>query len=196
MATVLRPKHLIILLFGLLPFSNAQAQESQLCSFVKRVLAERPGEFAKFKGALTQSVQSETTFHGTVAPDSTSKCLLNVRRQYSPKEILEPTYSCTRFDLSSEAAKALYVRYMKELGPCLSGTTVTEEFPKPDGETLTWKWKARTADYLVELEATNGIYMMTALVNRKPLTDLKMTVTVTIRDLSPPRPGAVIPTLR
>jgi hypothetical protein len=131
-----------------------------------------------------------------VAPDGTNKCLLNIRRQYSPREILAPSYSCTKFDLSTEDAKALYVRYMKELGPCLSGTTVTEEFPKADGETLTWKWKAQTADYLVELEATNGIYMMTALVNRKPLTDLKMTVTVKILDLSPARPGAVIPTLR
>lgn len=191
-----RPICIILLALGLLSSFRAEAQDPPLCAFAKRVLAERPSEFARLKGAVSPNDRSGLTFAGTAVPDGSTRCNLYVRRKAGP-EILQPSYGCTRLRLGIVEARALYVRYMTELRSCFSGATVSERFPKAADPTLTWTWRAETREYSVGLELSNGIYLMQNLIAGKPPTDhLTMSVSLTIFDRSPPRPGATIPEMR
>jgi hypothetical protein len=172
---------------------HAKGQDAPLCAFAKRVLAERPSEFAAFKGARDPNDRKEMSFTGTVAPDETTKCTLHVRRKIGPR-ILSPLYGCTKFALEPEAAKALYEQHKAELATCFEGATVGETFPDKAVEPmLTWTWEAKTADYSAELEVSNGLDLLAKMFAGKPETDLKMAVSLTITDLSPTPPGAVMP---
>jgi hypothetical protein len=108
-----------------------------------------------------------------------------------------PPNETSRTTFGIVEAKELYARNATELRSCFSGATISESFPKATDSTLTWKWKAQTVEYSAELEVSNGIYLMQNLLAGKPATDhLKMSVGLSIRDLSPPPPGATIPELR
>lgn len=173
----------------------AESQDSALCTFVKRVLADQPAEFAAFKGALAKNDQYKTMFDGTATPDAKMTCTLHVRRKVG-KNVFGPLYGCSRYDLKTKAAKALYVRYTNELKSCFPGAAIIETIPKASDETTTWQWRAKTGDFAVKLEASNGASMLAALVNGRPITDKvksAMSVSVDIEDLSATRPGASIP---
>jgi hypothetical protein len=186
------PGFISLLAFGLQASLTARAQEPPLCEFARRVLSERPSEFARFKGDPSPDDKYGMAFEGTVAPDADTQCTLHVRRKIGG-EVLEPLYACTRFELSPEEAKALYAQYKSELGACFSGATVSESSPKEGDATLTWTWNAQAAEYSAKLEATNAIYVLQSMIAGQPLTDLQMSVSLDIMDLSPPRPGASIP---
>jgi hypothetical protein len=194
MATARKTISLILLAMPLLISASAEAQDSALCAFVKRVLVDRPSEFSNLKGPRDESTGSQTIFKGTAVPDGTTKCNLYVRRK-SGSRILEPVYWCTKYGLGIQDAKALYTQYANELRSCFAGATITEELPRASHRTLTWKWMARTTEYAAELEVSDAEYIMQSLAERKPL-EQKMTVSVKVLDLSPPRPGAILPDVR
>jgi hypothetical protein len=172
---------------------RAEGQDPPLCAFAKRVLAERPAEFAAFKGGRDPIDKHEMSFTGTVTPDETTTCTLHVRRKIGP-QILQPIYVCTKFQLEPDAGKALYEQHKAELATCFDGATFDETFPKTENEPmLTWTWVATTPEYSAKLEASNGLDLLQKMFNGKPETDLKMAVSLTITDLSPTPPGAVMP---
>jgi hypothetical protein len=172
---------------------DAVGQDAPLCAFAKRVLAERPSGFAAFKGARDPNDRNEMSFTGTAAPDEATKCTLHVRRKIGP-QILPPLYACTKFQLEPDAGKALYEQHKAELTTCFEGASVRETLPDEAVEPmLTWTWEAKTADYSAKLEVSNGLDLLAKMFEGKPETDLKMAVSLTITDLGPTPPGAVMP---
>ncbi len=165
--------------------------DAPLCTFTKRILAERPSEFAKFKGTPLSNGKG-MSFVGKATPDNGTKCSLHVRRKISGKD-LSPTYGCTKFDLGVEEAKALYAKYRTELSACFHDLKVSETTPNPDNPVAMWRWTALSAEYSIELEATDGDYVLTSMFTGKPLTEKKMSVSVEIYDLTTAPPGATMP---
>jgi hypothetical protein len=80
------------------------------------------------------------------------------------------------------------------LATCFEGATVGETFPdKANEPMLTWTWEATTGDYSAKLDVSNGLDLLAKMFAGKPETDLKMAVGLTIMDLSPTPPDAVMP---
>jgi hypothetical protein len=170
---------------------GAEAQDAPLCTFAKKVLAERPAEFAKFKGDPHRYGVKGITFVGTITPDEGTECSLHIRRK-SGANVLAPAYFCTKSNLKMSD----YTRYVGELRSCFSGAVVSESPPEEKDSMLSTSWTAQTADYSVKLHATNGYYVAQSVRDGKPITEetkSTLAVTIEIEDLSPARPGATIP---
>jgi hypothetical protein len=104
--------------------------ESPFCSFVRKVVAAAPGEFAEFKGeedTLNGAVTDHTIFKGTLVPDSTSDCSLFIRHKEDEK-VIPPTYYCVLGPFRTVAdATPVYEKDAAELRACFPEWQFTEK---------------------------------------------------------------------
>ncbi|MBZ5703414.1 MAG: hypothetical protein LAN84_16395 [Acidobacteriia bacterium] len=108
----------------------AQGSDLSLCTFVKKIVAAAPGEFAELKGqedTIGGAIKDHTLFQGTLLPGPSAECTLFIRRK-DGSQILPPLYFCALGSPRPLAdAKPLYEKDVAELRACFPSWPFTEK---------------------------------------------------------------------
>ncbi len=108
---------------AILMFDAANAADSDLCVFIKKVVATRKTEFSKLKGDEDTSLGGDhTMYNGTLTSTPDTECKLYVRRKVGAddKHPAPPLYSCTlAHDITYDDAETRYAGVSAEIKTCL-----------------------------------------------------------------------------
>lgn len=193
----------IVMLVGSLTLSLtgnvASAADSELCVFVKKVLAASKDEFAPLKGAEhVLTVADGTMFNGTLMPAPDADCTLVVRRKLRPtsKDILPPAYDCwLAHQITFDQAEARYAALAKDLKACLAGFKSSEEKSggHPDRDEI-WELTAIGPDTKVTM-GFSDIGALADLINRTTSTAPGVAISLGFEDTAPGPANAQLPVL-
>ncbi|MDE1987657.1 MAG: hypothetical protein KGJ28_14055 [Alphaproteobacteria bacterium] len=108
---------------AILMFDAANAADSDLCVFIKKVVATQKAEFSTFKGDEDTSLGGDhTMYNGALTPAPNTECKLYVRRKVdaNDKHPAPPLYSCTlAHEITYDDAESRYADVSTEIKTCL-----------------------------------------------------------------------------
>ena len=168
----------------------ARAADTALCTYLKAVIAARPGDFADLKGAPDTRVDDHYyRFHGRLQSSPGDDCTTSPRHYTHDVgvAVAPPYYDCviaTESDYA--AAEADYGAALADIKTCLPAWRFSD---KRDGEPL-----ARTEGWTLVGEAPHLRLRMQFfdydLMHAKAAPDIRLTVSMTI--VGPAPKGATI----
>ena len=191
----------VLMLVGSLTLSLtgnvASAADSELCVFIKKVLATTKDEFAPLKGAEhVLTVADGTLFQGTLTPTPDADCSLVVRRKLRPssKDILPPAYKCTLAQqITFDQAEARYAGLAKDIKTCLAGFKSSEEKSggHPDRDEI-WELTAIGPDMKVTM-GFSDIGALADLLSHTTSTTPGVAIILGFEDTAPGAANAQLP---
>lgn len=165
--------------------SAGKAADAPLITFVKKVIAAAPGEFAGLKGEedTTLGKDNHNMFKGTLAPGADSKCTLYVRRGKNME--LTPDYNCHLGPTQTlQDAKPVYEKAAAELRAAFPKWKFKEERTGDESKREeNWTLTAEQPGFTVELNLADW-GLLADLLSGKPsgtpgvMVDLKVTDTL------------------
>jgi hypothetical protein len=175
--------------------SAGKAADAPLITFVKKVIAAAPGEFAGLKGEedTTLGKDNHNMFKGTLAPDGDSKCTLHTRR--GDKMENPPLYSCQLGpSLTLGDAKPVYEKTAAELRAGFPNWKFEE---KKEGDESkreeSWTLSAEQAGFTVKLNLYdwgNLADMLNGKPSGEPGVMVHLEVTDTLPEKEKPKTAA------
>ena len=162
------------------------AADTPFIAFVKKVIATAPDEFAALKGEEDTLLGKDKhiMFHGTLAPDGDSKCMLHTRRGDRMENT--PLYSCQLGpSLTLQDAKPVYEKAAAELRAGFPNWKFAE---KKEGDESkreeSWTLTAEQAGFTVELNLYDW-GNLADLLSRKPSGKPGVMVELKVTDTAP-----------
>jgi len=164
----------------------APPADTPLYAFVKKVIAAAPDEFAALKGEEDTLLGKDKhiMFHGTLAPDGDSKCMLHTRR--GDKMENPPLYSCQLGPAQTlDGAKPVYEKAAAELHAAFPKWKFKEEKTGDESKREeSWTLTAEQAGFTVKLNLFDW-GNLADLLNGKPSGDPGVMVHLEVSDTAP-----------